>query len=82
MMFALLLLGCEPEKIQYDPPDEVVGVDFDQDGYSEEDDCDDLNNQINPEADEICDGLDNNCSGDVDEGVTLIFYPDFEFFKT
>ena len=41
-------------------------------------DCDDWNNQINPEADEICDGLDNNCSGDVDEGAMLVFYPDFD----
>ena len=30
-------------------------------------DCDDDNDQVHPEAEEICDGLDNNCSGDVDQ---------------
>ena len=32
-------------------------------------DCDDTNAEINPNAEEDCDGIDNNCDGDVDEGV-------------
>jgi len=39
-------------------------------------DCDDTNSAINPNATEICDGLDNNCNGMTDEGVTLVFYED------
>ena len=31
-------------------------------------DCDDYNVDVNPFAPELCDGLDNNCDGDVDEG--------------
>lgn len=31
-------------------------------------DCDDANNAIHPNAREICDGFDNNCDGQVDDG--------------
>ena len=36
------------------------------DWVSNADDCNDLRNDINPEADEVCDGLDNNCDGITD----------------
>lgn len=39
-------------------------------------DCDDSNRQIYPGAPEQCDGLDNNCDGRVDEGLTSTFYLD------
>ncbi len=32
------------------------------------DDCDDKQTKINPNADEICDGVDNQCNAKVDEG--------------
>ncbi|MCH1473826.1 MAG: putative metal-binding motif-containing protein, partial [Bacteroidia bacterium] len=51
--------------------------DFDGDGFSEsQGDCDDTNESINPEALEICDGIDNDCDGLIDEGVLIIFYQD------
>ncbi len=31
-------------------------------------DCDDNNDQINPEMEELCDGLDNNCDDELGEG--------------
>ncbi|MFM7204695.1 MAG: MopE-related protein [Myxococcota bacterium] len=39
-------------------------------------DCDDDNSKVYPDASEICDELDNNCNGDTDEGVQILFYPD------
>ncbi len=39
-------------------------------------DCDDTNAAVHPDADEICDGLDNDCEGDIDEDVLLTFYED------
>jgi hypothetical protein len=37
-------------------------------------DCDDTNDQIYPGAQEICDGLDNNCNGSIDEGLNTVTY--------
>ncbi len=44
-------------------------VDVDNDSFSPPDDCDDLSASINPNADEICDGVDNDCDDQVDEEV-------------
>lgn len=43
--------------------------DLDQDGYVNADDCDDLEFDVFPGATEFCDGLDNNCDGQIDEGI-------------
>jgi len=42
--------------------------DNDGDGYLAPEDCDDNDASINPEAEEICDGIDNNCNIQIDEG--------------
>ncbi len=44
-------------------------------GYANNDaDCDDTDININPAATEICDDKDNNCSGVVNDGLTLYTY--------
>jgi Putative metal-binding motif len=41
-------------------------------------DCDDTKNAVYPGAPELCDGLDNNCNGQLDEGVLLLYYRDVD----
>ncbi len=44
-------------------------IDDDNDGFSEcAGDCNDRNDSIHPDADELCDTLDNDCDGEIDEG--------------
>ena len=51
------------------------GYDLDRDGYAD-DDCNDADAAVHPGAPELCDALDNNCDGAVDEGVLSTFYVD------
>ncbi|MCP4869195.1 MAG: hypothetical protein GY898_10810 [Proteobacteria bacterium] len=54
--------------------DGTDGIDADGDGHSADDsggtDCDDANDDVHPDAEEVCDGADNNCDGEPgpDEG--------------
>ncbi|MSP61884.1 MAG: hypothetical protein EXR72_16440 [Myxococcales bacterium] len=43
-------------------------ADNDKDGYVSPDDCDDTKSGVHPFALELCDGVDNDCDGLVDEG--------------
>ncbi len=39
-------------------------------------DCDDLNASVHPNVPEVCDGIDGDCDGSVDEGVALPGFAD------
>ncbi|MCP4805385.1 MAG: hypothetical protein GY913_09230 [Proteobacteria bacterium] len=56
----------------------LIGIeDADADGVtSSAGDCNDNNASVYPGADEICDHLDNDCDGEVDEEVELTWYVD------
>lgn len=72
-------------------PDTIGVMDKDGDGFTDwrvfnkddkgriskrGDDCDDNDRSVHPRSTEVCDGKDNDCDGDVDEGVSHLFYRD------
>lgn len=80
MWIFILIFGCrsvEPKNLVF-TEDSVFeqDIDADLDGYLRSEDCDDASPSINPGAVEVCDGRDNNCNGQIDEGVQSVFYLD------
>ena len=51
-------------------------VDADGDGVPAGEDCNDEDAGVYPGVVERCNGVDDDCDGTVDEGVTITFYPD------
>jgi hypothetical protein len=71
------LLGCKGDKNEDDSgggddgngdDSTPIGVDDDGDGYETPEDCDDANENVNPDATEVCDGIDNDCDNLIDDG--------------
>ncbi|HCH62181.1 MAG TPA: hypothetical protein DFR83_05210, partial [Deltaproteobacteria bacterium] len=67
--------GCKSYKTELVWPDTGASattamageVDNDLDGHPAETDCDDNDPSMHPGADEVCDGKDNDCDGQIDE---------------
>ncbi len=66
-MYKLLLLpliaGCLGGDVSVTP----TKTDDDGDGFTAEIDCDDTHATVNPDGKEVCDELDNDCNGTVDD---------------
>ncbi|MDP2307089.1 MAG: MopE-related protein [Pseudomonadota bacterium] len=60
MLLALLLAGCRGCGVS-------LPWDADRDGVDASEDCADADGTAFPGADEVCDGVDNDCDGEVDE---------------
>ena len=54
----------------------VAGRDDDEDGYTTPGDCDDDDPDVNPGATEVCNGIDDDCDGEIDEGFLTTYYRD------
>ena len=82
LSFAVLLSAGCPGVTAKDIGDLIdtgdAPVDADGDGFNVNDDCDDDNADVNPDAEELCDGIDNNCDEVIDTDATDLatFYAD------
>ena len=69
------LLAClsydiaPPDTLSVEDDEGAVVFDADGDGFGSTVDCDDDDATVYPGADELCDGLDNDCNAQVDEGA-------------
>ena len=59
----LLLEACDSTEPADD--DDISSTDADHDGFGEDVDCDDGDAAVYPGAEELCDGLDNNCDDEI-----------------
>jgi len=70
-LLSALCAGCDG-KDSASPPESTdtgIGPDLDGDGFTPwQGDCDDDDPEINPAAEELCDGIDNDCDFGTDEG--------------
>ena len=77
----LLAAGCQT-KAEVESYTGALGTtgteltDTDGDGFSGEEDCGEGDAAINPSAVELCNGIDDNCDGQIDEGVMDPFWTD------
>ncbi|MCB9758594.1 MAG: hypothetical protein H6739_02015 [Alphaproteobacteria bacterium] len=71
LTFALLACGDkEPTDDTTATDDSAVSVDEDGDGVPASEDCDDGDANVFPGNTEVCDNLDNDCDGEVDNDAT------------
>ncbi|MFZ5478125.1 MAG: putative metal-binding motif-containing protein [Myxococcota bacterium] len=75
----ILLAACAPARFEIGPrpeepapgdTDSEVVSDADGDGFGPETDCDDGDPDAFPGAEEVCDGDDDDCDGEIDEEVS------------
>jgi len=75
-----MLVGCHSDKLFMDSgatlDDLAAASDVDRDGVPSSEDCDDEDAAAFPGATEVCDGVDNDCDGEVDEGLAFTAYAD------
>jgi hypothetical protein len=66
----------DPKDVVTDDPVDTDAVDADGDGWAASEDCDDTDASVFPAAEELCNGVDDDCDGDLDEGAGDLYFAD------
>jgi hypothetical protein len=81
LLLPLVLAACHHSGV---PLDSDTGgaapTDADGDGWTSDEDCDDTDDTVHPDAQELCNGVDDDCDGDTDEDAidASTWYPDHD----
>ena len=80
LVLALLLAACRTDEPKAPSgtgdTGTATGDDADGDGTPSANDCDDADASVHPGAEEACNGVDDDCDGEIDEGVRTTFFLD------
>ena len=78
LLLTLALGACAGKDDDDTTPTEsaIPEIDEDGDGAPASEDCDDSDASRAPGLAEVCDGVDNNCDDEVDEGLGSVWYAD------
>ncbi len=78
LLVVTLFGGCKDDTIAPDSgtPDTDGVEDQDGDGHPDAEDCDDDDPEVHPDAEEACNDEDDDCDGEVDEGIVETWYVD------
>ena len=68
------IMGIKVADRVFDKAESYFFADEDEDGYYSYEDCNDQDESINPGTSEVCDDIDNDCDGEIDEELPLFVY--------
>jgi hypothetical protein len=72
----LMLSACRTDPKPEDTGSPSEATDADGDGYADDVDCDDGDASVFPGAEELCNDVDDDCDGEIDEAGGTVWYPD------
>ncbi len=79
LFLSIALSACRTDDPKPDTdtlPSDTACEDSNDNGWCDDDECAGEDGVLHPPSEEVCDGVDNDCDGEVDEDLLVTFYAD------